>query len=226
MSISALDIPESYFMAFVECNSAKSNSFYVLKDRILSVFGHENDYDLQHITKKCRSCNGSGYYYRATKCYHCFKGVYEKYDVVLRRYLLNGSVFHVPVGRLEGNRLKIWAGYGESTDDFDYPSSKWRYESFSGIIKNTIMGLVNHQPPGEINANWAYWYLLHRFNHPEFLNETTVWLNTKWDSKEFQLRNYLWLTSNTGLDAIAKYYKCEEQVAQFLEKYKPSKNNV
>lgn len=213
---STLDIPTQDFTAFIACNAKGGSGFYKLKDKILHVFGKENDYDLQHITKKCHTCNGSGWYYKDTRCNRCSNGVYEAYDVVLQRFLLNNSCFHIPVGRLEGNRLKIWDGYYPSDDEWEqYPCSKWRYEPFTGIIKNAIQGLIKHTVPNSLNTNWAYWYLLYKYDHAEWLSQTGNFLNVRYNKKEFQKRNYLWLTSNHGLTALAKYYECEEDAKKF-----------
>lgn len=213
-----LDIPSNHFTCFVACNSKPTRSFYRLKDKILKVFGKENDYDLQHIVKKCHTCNGTGYYCQNTRCRRCSNGVYEAYDVVLQRYLLNDSCFHIPIGRLDGNKLKIWDGYLDCDDEWgDYYISKWRYKPFSGIFKNTINGIIKHTQPTTINPEWAYWYLLHQYDHPEWMKETSVFLNPTWNKKEFQLRNYLWLTSEHGLIALSKYYKCEDLAQVFFK---------
>ena len=205
-----LDIPKPHFDYFVACNSIGYKSFYLLKDKILKVFGHENDYDIQHLKKKCYSCNGTGFYHQNIRCYKCNNGVYEEYDVILQRYILNNSCFHIPLGRLEGNRLKIWDGY-YNNDEWGYPEiSKWRYELFHGIIKNSINGLIKHDPPKKLNPQFGYWFLLFHYDKPTFNNQTTTWLNTT-DKKEYQIRNYLWLTSDHALTALAKYYKCEQE---------------
>ena len=159
-----LDIPKPHFDYFVACNSIGYKSFYLLKDKILKVFGHENDYDIQHLKKKCYSCNGTGFYHQNIRCYKCNNGVYEEYDVILQRYILNNSCFHIPLGRLEGNRLKIWDGY-YNNDEWGYPEiSKWRYELFHGIIKNSINGLIKHDPPKKLNPQFGYWFTLRQAN--------------------------------------------------------------
>ena len=55
-----IDIPEAHMKAFVVCNSSPTQIFYKLKDKILTKFGHENDYDLQIIKQTCWSCEGTG----------------------------------------------------------------------------------------------------------------------------------------------------------------------
>lgn len=210
-----LNIPTQDFIAFAACNSKATRSFYALKDKILKVFGNENDYDLQHITKKCHTCNGTGLYYSDSRCRRCKNGVWAKYDVVLKRYLLNGSCFHIPLGRLEGNRLKIFDGIDWHDEFEDYGITKWKYQPFEGIFKNTITGIIKHEYPTNLNTYWLCWYLLYKYDIDTFNCDAKVFLGCNFSKDEFQLRNYMWLTSKHPLEALAKYYKCEDTAKQF-----------
>lgn len=163
------DIPESHFHAFMVCNSSLSwhlkKSFYVLKSDILHKYGHEADYDLQTITKNCHTCNGKGVYRCNWKlsetCWSCLgDGIYQKKKVVLKRWVLNGAVFHEPAGELHMGKLKIFNGYEDG-----YPS--FRYEPFQGKIVNEINGLIKHEPM-ELNATWAFYYLLWNYDRESF----------------------------------------------------------
>ena len=166
------DIPDPHLFAFRVCNSAGTwayrPAFYMLKNQLLEKYGHEADYDLQHIVKKCHSCYGSGYHRSGAQCNNCNKGVYSRKDVVLKRFLLNGYVFHQPLGELEAgsNRLKIFDGY-EQDAYFNPYYPKFRYELFHGKFNSVITGLIKHEPVG-LHPVWAYYYLLWNYDREKF----------------------------------------------------------
>lgn len=188
------DIPESHLYAFRACNSggawAYKYSFYKLKNELLLKYGHEADYDLQHVVKKCYTCGGSGWYNEVNRCHNCDNGVYSRKDVILKRWILNGAIFHQPIGELTGgNRIKIFDGYEEEEDGWhEYP--KFRYETFNGKIISTITGLIKHKPIG-LNPMWAYYYLLWNYDRDRFYKIMQSDLNTMQTNTKYKLKRLL-----------------------------------
>jgi hypothetical protein len=92
----------------------KSESFYAIKDQILSKYGKHIGYDVQHIPgKKCNSCGGKGQHpkysnrppyniYDWADCYRCWGGWYKfpKW-ICLARIQFGRYVFHKPLKREE-----------------------------------------------------------------------------------------------------------------------------
>jgi len=163
------DIPESHLYALRVCNSggywAYKKPFYILKNEILEKYGHEADYDLQKIVKMCHSCDGKGNHYKG-RCWNCDNGVYARKDVVLKRYIINGALFHKPVGELFNGRLKIFDGYYENEYGWqEYP--KFRSEDFNGRIVGEITGIIKHEVM-TLHPIWAYYYLLWHYDRDKF----------------------------------------------------------
>jgi len=90
--------------------SSRSIEFYVVKDRILSQYGKQIGYDIQHIEgKKCFTCNGTGKYdrwdnygiYDPDWCWHCCGNGYYKDPqwICLARIQFGNYVFHKPLKR-------------------------------------------------------------------------------------------------------------------------------
>jgi len=84
--------------------------FYNLKKEILLAHAHQQGFDLQHITKKCWSCAGTGTFqddYDASCCWKCGgTGIYQERWVLLGRYNLAGLVFHCPAGYVQDPGVK------------------------------------------------------------------------------------------------------------------------
>lgn len=76
------------------------DSFYALKDRLLTAHGIPDGWDLQVIHDKCHGCGGTGIYdggWTQDECYRCHgTGVYRTRRVLLRRYRFGGRLFHTP----------------------------------------------------------------------------------------------------------------------------------
>ncbi len=200
------DIPEAHFYAFRVCNSAGSwlyrQSFYQLKNDILEKYGHEADYDLQTIKKRCYTCNGTGKIYMENRCPNCINGVYSTKKVVLKRYVLNNAIFHKPMGELvfEGN-LKVFNGY----EDF-YPTFK--NEPFHGKIINKIDGLIKHEPMA-LHPVWAYYYLLFNYNREQF--NTRINDDVKMFRTNTQYRLKLLLKKHNPLKALADFLEVKKE---------------
>lgn len=78
------------------------DDFYSMKERILSRFGTQRDYDLQEIPPKaCWTCDGTGWYAKGDRCRRCCgSGEYASTVwVVLERWELGGYQFHKPTTR-------------------------------------------------------------------------------------------------------------------------------
>jgi len=200
------DIPEAHLYALRVCNSAGAwhykQSFYKLKNEILKKYGHEADYDLQTIKKKCWSCDGKGNHDTGNACWNCDKGVYQTKRVVLKRYILNGALFHEPMGELSYfDKLKIFDGY----EDW-YPTFK--YEAFNGRIVNQIEGLITHEPM-ELSPTWSFYYLLWNYNREQFYKQITSDVNSYQTRAKHKLKKML--EKSNPLKVFADYLKVKPQ---------------
>jgi len=207
------DIPAAHFYAFNVCNSAGSNgwknSFYALKNELLKAYGHEADYDLQYIEKKCYTCNGTGMYSEINRCRNCLgTGIYAKRNVLLKRFLLNGHIFHQPVGELIDCRGKIFDGYTEDDDCFYGAYAKFRYENFNGVIKENISGLIKHEPHS-LNPTFAFYYLLWVFDREKFYSRMNGDLKVYQTNTLHRLRQLL--AKYSPLKAYAMFHNVEQK---------------
>lgn len=208
------DIPEAHFHAFRVCNSAGAwhykQSFYRLKNEILQKYGHEADYDLQVIKKPCYSCNGTGKFksdWKMTEtCWSCNgSGIYQTKKVVLKRWVLNGAIFHQPIGDLYlwDDNLKVFDGY---EDGYGYP--KFRYEKFTGKIVNQIDGKIKHEPM-ELNTTWAFYYLLWNYNREYFFKCISQDVNSYQTRTKHKLKKML--ERNNPLKVFSDFFKVKKQ---------------
>jgi len=125
-----------------------------VKPIVLNEFAEAAGFDLQTIKVKCRSCNGTGIYKHyhwegncrieisREQCWHCSDGIYRTSRVVLRRYILNGLIYHIP--------------------DNDVPIE-------GTIFKNYIDGIIPHIEVNSKAAERAFLILLFKYNYPEFM---------------------------------------------------------
>lgn len=77
--------------------------FYLMKQRILHVFGKDDGLDLQHIPgKKCWNCGGTVAFDDPYDCWKCDGSGWYKSPVwiLLRRWKLGEYTFHEPIRRL------------------------------------------------------------------------------------------------------------------------------
>ena len=76
--------------------------FYNLKREILLAHSHQQGFDIQHLTKQCRGCGGTGLVVYDDDSQYCGRcngtGIYQERWVLLGRYSLAGSIFHCPAG--------------------------------------------------------------------------------------------------------------------------------
>lgn len=212
------DIPESHLYAFRVCNSAGAwvyrYAFYQLKNTILEKYGHEADYDLQHIEKKCHSCDGKGNHPRG-QCYRCNSGVYQRKKVVLKRWILNGCVFHKPVGELDSGKLKIFNGYYESEySGCEYPSFK--YEQFNGRIINEIRGIIKHEPM-PLSATWAFYYLLWNYDRDKFHKCIAQDVKAYQTNAQYKLKKLL--RKYNPLKAYANFFEIKKEDLKPIEDF-------
>lgn len=132
-------------------NYTSKNLFYLFKGNFLRKYGKENGFDLQVIEKKCWACSGTAMYsfygdngrvYRKEPCYKCLNGVYYIKNIILKRYVINDSLFHIPVEQ----------------------------SCLPQPIINTIYGLVVHKEVDNKKALAACVYLLAKHNQELFLS--------------------------------------------------------
>lgn len=203
------NIPASHFYAFKACNNGGSywykQDFYKLKNQLLDLFGHEDGHDLQVIVKKCHSCAGTGMYWQDEECYRCGgTGIFDIKHVVLKRYRLNGEVFHRPLGRLTHNRTQIEIFDGYDTHGY----TKFKYEPFTGKFTDTIHGIILHKP-GELNPNWAYLYLLFNYDKIAFLSAIKEMVARAQTNTKYKLRTLL--KQYSPLQAMHRYFEVKPQ---------------
>lgn len=156
-----IDIPEGHMKAFIVCNSSPTQSFYKLKDKILTKFGNKNAYDLQVIKQTCWSCEGTGKFKSDWKpietCWSCGgAGVFRTKKIVLERWLLNGNLFHKPLGELSG---VLYRKVTPFNDIITIP--------FCGVIRNEIKGYIRHENK-EGNPQYCLYYLMWHYDREMF----------------------------------------------------------
>lgn len=203
------NIPASHFYAFKACNNGGSywykQDFYKLKNLMLDLFGHDDGYDLQIIKKKCYSCNGTGMYCKYDECFNCGgTGIFDTKEVVLKRYRLNGEVFHRPLGKLTCNRTQIEIFDGYDTHGY----TKFKYEPFTGKFTDTIRGIIKHKP-GELNPNWSYLYLLYHYDKIAFLATVKEIVARAQTNTKYKLRTLL--KQYSPLQAMHRYFEVKPQ---------------
>jgi hypothetical protein len=128
--------------------------------------------------------------------------------VVLRRYKLNNTIFHEPLGELTGGSIlsiKTFAGYDEGEPHF-------KYVLFTGRVVNTIHGLIKHEPM-DANPKWAFYYLMWHYNKPNFFKTLAADVDMYHPSKKRKLKNLL--LKNNPLKVLADFFDVKkEQLAE------------
>jgi hypothetical protein len=136
---------------FFVCNSGtypeKEYYFYPLKDKLLRTHGKPDGYDLQIIHHRCWSCEGTGIYTHwdgdEEECDACEgTGIYRTVRVILARYILGQSVYHIP-------------GKDYDLQDKSAP-------------KNIIDGFIVHDDVDRDAVLRALKILLFRYDFPQF----------------------------------------------------------
>lgn len=139
------DIPAFDFKMFKVLNSCNDSTlkysfYYNLKGEILDKYASTDFYDLQIIDRKCNNCNGSRKHWNGEPCLRCnATGIFRTDKVFLKRYVLNGELFHIP----EDNEILMGVD--------------------SILVVNTIQGLIKHDhAKNNYSPVLAYaWLLLH-----------------------------------------------------------------
>ncbi|HRG38021.1 MAG TPA: hypothetical protein PK289_05785 [Bacteroidia bacterium] len=183
-----LDIPEAHMKAFIICNSSPTQTFYLLKDKILTKYGHRNDYDLQIIKKTCNSCNGTGKFkcnWKPTEtCWSCLgDGIYMKKQIILERWILNGNLFHKPLGHF-----------------FKLPVDT--------VIKNKIYGYIRHDPK-EGNSQYCLYYLMWNYDRDMFWKYLEHDIGCYYKSQRLKLQRLL--RKYSPLTAISQFLKVRKE---------------
>lgn len=212
------DIPHSHFHAFMVCNSAdswyKKQSFYALKSKILKKYGTESNFDLQTINRICNTCDGKGIFKSGWKlpetCWSCHgDGIFSTKKIVLKRWILNGALFHEPIGEFENDGLYIKINTNRIIEH--YPV--YRYEEFNGKIVNQITGIIKHEPL-ELNPTWSFYYLTWHYNREGFLSLISSDLNMYHTRTKNKLKKML--REHNPLKVFANHYKVpKQQIEQF-----------
>jgi len=147
-----LSIPDKHLQWFKTANAGnyvhKRAWFYPLKSLIMKRHGIADGYDVQIIKKPCYCGDGiwRGIYddlpeHLWDRCRRCSgTGVYERKVIILRRWLLNGEVFHEPT------TLQPW----------------------QVRAKGCIRGLVVHEHVSTADAERAMMRLLIRYDLPRW----------------------------------------------------------
>lgn len=120
--------------------------FFNIKEEILRRYGLFQYYETQHIKKDCWTCGGTGIfecdYKKPEPCWHCKKGIYEEFWVILTKWKLGKRCFHTPNKR-----------YFRS----DFPSGQMP-PSTGGY---PIEGYIRHRfYPYHLSAECFYWLVL------------------------------------------------------------------
>lgn len=164
------EIPKLDFYFFKVCNSAHqfSNvkpSFYKLKNIILNQYAVHDCHDLQIIQRNCHNCGGTGWHLKGIACYKCDKGIYSIDKVALKRWVLNGELFHQPEGKIDDKGRLIITTYTQG-EWGEYEKSV-EYKPCNFIFRNTIRGLIKHEPLST-NPEFAFMWLLWNYDRQWF----------------------------------------------------------
>lgn len=105
-------IPQWLADYFFKANSGiypqKQDFYDKIKNEVLESKAEFIGYELQIIEYKCRSCFGTGkykhYHYEYDQryligeepCWHCIDGIYAVREFTLKKFVLNGVVYHIP----------------------------------------------------------------------------------------------------------------------------------
>jgi hypothetical protein len=155
----------------------KQDFYFNLKPIILDKYAEFAGYDLQVINKPCHSCDGTGVYkkygydyetkrsyiYEREQCWSCNgTGIYMVKKISLKRYLLNGVIYHIPC-----------------------------YEIRPEPHKNEIKGYVAHDPIDSNEAYRAYLILLWQYNRNWFYSRMKQTVDERTGEIKRQLQDFL-----------------------------------
>lgn len=169
-------IPQWLANYFYKANAGNYDGkldFYLnIKPIVLNNYADFIGYDLQIIEKKCHSCDGDGVYkkydfnghvYDRETCWSCNgTGIYEIKKMSLKRYLLNGRIYHIPA-----------------------------YEIRNEPVKNHINGLIKHEAISPYDAHNAYLILLWKYNRNWFYHRVKELIDQRKGELKTQLQNFV-----------------------------------
>lgn len=183
-----IDIPEAHMKAFIVCNSSPTQTFYLLKDKILKKYGHNNGYDLQVIKQTCNSCDGTGKFkchWKSTEtCWSCGgDGIFRVKQIILERHILNGNIFHIPVGEVQ-------------------------LKPYLGSLKNKIEGYIRHEPT-EGNPQYCLYYLMWHYDRDMFFKYLTSDVQCYYKMERLKFQRLL--RKHNPLNAIAEFLQVKKQ---------------
>lgn len=171
--------------------SEKDEYFYPLKNRLLLRHAVYDGYDEQVINKDCWNCNGTGIDKWDTDCDKCnSSGIYEVKKYYLKRYILNNRLYHSP-----------------------------QFMKPDGECKETIEGLIQHEPIASLTGKRACKWLMLRYDFLrllklELFNLTEIITSPM--PKRFILANNiaekLFVSGASLFSGHAPYYWTEETV--------------
>ncbi|MDQ5929996.1 MAG: hypothetical protein QG594_1779 [Bacteroidota bacterium] len=196
------DIKTSHLYAFNVCNCANKywshkQAFYRFKSELLQKHGHQAGYDLQVIKKACYSCDGKGFYRKNAPCLSCAgTGTFSIKKVVLKRYLLNGELFHAPMGELLGNKLKPFAEISE-------------LKPFNEPFVKQVNGLIVHEA-APLNPSWAFYYLLWNYDRLLFFQHIYADIDTYNTRAKHKFKNILKNNATNPLKALANFFEVKD----------------
>ncbi len=116
--------------------------FYEFKSEFLRKHGKEDGYDLQQLI--CRNCKGTNKHWNGEECFQCEQGIHK--SVELRRFILNGEVFHEPI-----NTVPFQRGY-----------------------VSIIRGLIKHET--NENQLFCYFILLAKYDRDKFFHTLSMYM--------------------------------------------------
>lgn len=177
------------------CNASAPNSIfkdgmYSLKSEIIRKYGKDDGFDLQIINKECWSCDGTGTFKSSWKmpetCWSCMgSGLYATHRIMLKRFVLNGQVFHEP--------------RPEQSESDRTP-------------KNIIKGYIRHKQP-ECNGTYAYAELLWHFK-PEALPQLILSYGEMLQTRAKHKYRRCLRKANSMLEGLRDYFGMKPEIAQ------------
>jgi len=144
--------------------------FYAeIKYPVLEKYAEKCGWDKQIIERKCHSCSGTGVYKHYNyefgqryligeeKCWNCSKGIYSKNTFYLKRYILNGVLYHIP--------------------QFNNPHEP---------IINTINGIISHREIAPENALKSFLVLSAVYNRQLLRDLAIMYTKKKYQTSFIQ----------------------------------------
>lgn len=188
-------LPVSDKVLFDVCNNAEKfwihkQPFFIFKSKILEKFATKSGIAKQFIDVKCNTCGGSGRYSNWGKnedCKSCMHGLYQRREYYLQEYVMNGSVYYVPVAYMGG-----------------MPS-----------VSKYIKGHIIHEPIEGIPPNLAYAALLYKYDKPK-LGEFIFWFGGRLGPTDWKRWGEISQGKANFIEALAAWYGVHLQTTDDL----------